>query len=145
MNADERFTPQQALREVGRVDGRVRDSSRGPGWMYLVTGVATMIYWPVMFLANGAASVVAAFAWIALTIAICSYWWRRKVYEQRLMRIRSRMTIAYVSASSVTFAVGAFVAPRHPTPTGWAVAIIALAVISGTPLLYAAWRLLTRR
>ncbi|GIH68696.1 hypothetical protein [Sphaerimonospora thailandensis] len=53
MNAEEELSPGQALREVSRVDGRVRDSSRGPGWMFLIVGVATMVYWPIMLLVDG--------------------------------------------------------------------------------------------
>ncbi|MFC0861327.1 hypothetical protein ACFHYQ_03355 [Sphaerimonospora cavernae] len=145
MNAEEGLSPDQALREVSRVDGRVRDSSRGPGWMFLIVGVATMVYWPVEFLTKGVGPAIAGVGWIILTIAACAYWFRLPVYEQRLMRINRQVSVVYVLACLVTFVVGAFVAPRHPTPVGWAVILVVLAVISGAIPLYGSWRLLLVR
>jgi hypothetical protein len=112
--------------------------------MFLILGVATALYWSVMFLGGGAAPLAAGACWVVLTIALCVYWYRRAVYEQRLMRINSQVTKGYVVLTLITFAVGVFVAPEEPTG-GWAIALVALALATGVPPVYGAWRLLGRR
>ncbi|MBP2702739.1 hypothetical protein JOL79_02850 [Microbispora sp. RL4-1S] len=144
MSGDDGLSPDQAVREIGRVDRRVGEASRGPGRMFLILGLATVVYWPAMFLGSGPMPLVAGGGWVVLTIATSVYWWRQDVYSHRLMKVNRQITVAYVAASLVTFAAGAFLMPERPT-TGWAALIVGLAVITGVPPLYAAWRLMRTR
>jgi hypothetical protein len=141
MNAEEPLSPDQAMSEVGRVNRRVRDSARGPGWMFVIMGIATIVYWPAMFLGHGPVPSIAGAGWIVMTIAVCVYWYRLEVFERRLMRINNQATAVYVITSLVTFLVGAFLLPDEPT-AGWAAFIILLSAVTGLTLLHAAWRLL---
>lgn len=144
MDAEEELSLNAAIKEIGRVDRRVRHSARGVGLMFLIVGVATMVYWPVMFLGTGPAQFVAAVFWVGLTIASCVYWYRIRVHDRRMKRIDRYATAAYVATMVGMFAFGSFALPSDPT-AGWAAVVVVLAVITGAPLVLAAWMLLAKR
>jgi hypothetical protein len=144
VNADERLSPDQALREIDPVDGHVRRSARGVALLFLIMGLCTMIYWPAMFLGTGWVPAVAGGAWIVLTIASCVYWARIRVHDRLVARVNGIVTAAYVVTTLIVFLFGTLVLP-HPLATGWIVALIAISVVAGLPLIYAAWWILAKR
>ncbi|WP_182886347.1 hypothetical protein [Microbispora sp. H10885] len=131
----DRFTPDEALREIGRVDRQVRRSARGPGRAYLLVGLATMVYWPVMFLGGGVWPLIGGLGWIALTVALCVYWARLRVHDRLLKRVRKPVEAAYVVTMPLPFVYGVWLMP--PTLTvGSTVVLLALSVLAGLPLVY---------
>ncbi|WP_405084250.1 hypothetical protein [Microbispora sp. NBC_01389] len=129
------FTPDEALREIGRMDRQVRRSARGPGRAYLIMGLATMVYWPVMFLGSGVWPSIGGLGWIAMTIALCAYWARLRFHDRLLQRIRGPVTVAYVVTMALPFVYGIWLMP-HPRTAGSAAVLLALSVLAGLPVLY---------
>ncbi|GII55083.1 hypothetical protein Pth03_34720 [Planotetraspora thailandica] len=144
MNADGRLSPDQALREIDRLDRHVRRSARGVALLFLIMGLCTMVYWPAMFLGTGWVPVAAGGAWIVLTVASCVYWARIRVHDRLVARINGLVTAAYVVSTMAVFLFGAFVLP-HPLAVGWIAALVVISVIAGLPLIYAAWWIRARR
>ncbi|MEU8174273.1 hypothetical protein AB0C14_15450 [Microbispora hainanensis] len=138
------FTPDEALQEIGRVDRRVRHSSRGPGRAYLLVGLATMVYWPAMFLGGRPLPFLAGVGWIVLTVALCVYWARLRVHNRLLKRINGPITAAYVVTMMVPFVVGVWLRPDRPT-AGWTAVLVAVSVLAGLPLVYGGLRLMRNR
>ncbi|MBX6385646.1 MAG: hypothetical protein IRZ07_22165 [Microbispora sp.] len=141
---DDHITPDEALREIGRVGERVRHSSRGPGWAYLFMGLATMVYWPAMSLGAQPLPLLAGAGWVVLTVALCMYWTRLRVHDRLLTRISRPVSAAYVVATTVPFVVGIWLLPDQPT-TGWTAALIAVSVLAGLPPVYGGLRLMRNR
>ncbi|GAA5086466.1 hypothetical protein HNP84_003524 [Thermocatellispora tengchongensis] len=136
------ITPDAALREIDRVSGSVRRSTRWAGRWLLVLGLGTIVYWLVMLLGPGSLAVVAAWAWIAFTIAGCVYVFRKNVYDRLTWRLQWPVTGAYVLAVVLTVLFANVMPEREPLPAGWVLAAVLAAVLCGTPPLYGAWRLL---
>lgn len=143
MNGD-RITPHEALQEIGRVGRQVRDSSRGPGRAYVIVGLATMVYWPAIFLAGHPVPLIAGLAWIVLTIALCVYWARLRVHDRLMKRINGRISAAYVVTMALPFVFGVWLLPERMT-AGWTAALLALSVLAGLPLVYGGLRVLRNR
>ncbi|MEZ0072249.1 hypothetical protein [Planotetraspora sp. GP83] len=140
MNAEE-LSPDQALQEIGRVDQRVRHSARGGGWMFLIMGVATVAYWPAMFLGRGLVPLAGGVGWVALTIALCVYCTRRRVHDRLFNRTSRSVTAAYAVTTFLVFVFGTFLMPERPSP-GWITTLVAISLIAGLPPMYAGWRIL---
>ncbi|MEV4459140.1 hypothetical protein [Microbispora sp. NPDC049633] len=138
------LTPDEALREIGRVDRRVRYSSRGPGRAYLLVGLATMVYWPAMFLGFHPLPLIAGIGWIVLTVALCVYMARLRVHDRLMKRINGPVSAAYVLTMMLPFVVGVWMLPDRPT-AGWTAALVALSVLAGLPLVYGGLRLMRNR
>lgn len=144
MNAGDGMSPDQALSEIDRVDRRVRHSSRGAGWYFVITGLATIAYWPAMFLGDDPVPDVAAVGWVVLTVVSTVYWVRRRVHNPLVRRLNGPITGAYVVTMLAAFAFCVFVMPERPAP-GWVAALVIVSVVAALPLLYAGWRVLTDR
>ncbi|GAA4582019.1 hypothetical protein GCM10023194_15280 [Planotetraspora phitsanulokensis] len=140
MNAEEGLSPGQALEEIDRVDQEVRRSARGVARLFLILGLCTMVYWPAVSLGRGLVAGLAGAGWIVLTIASCVYWSRMRVRDSYTMRINSRVSAMYVLATVVVFAFVALVLPDD-RGLGWIAALVALSVLAGSSLVYAAWRI----
>ncbi|GGO07139.1 hypothetical protein GCM10010116_14260 [Microbispora rosea subsp. aerata] len=138
------FTPDEALQEIERVGRRVRHSSRGPGRAYLFVGLATMVYWPAMFLGGHPLPLLAGAGWVVLTVALCLYFARLRVHDRLLRRISGPVSAAYVVAMTVPFVVGIWLRPDRPT-AGWAAMLVVLSVFAGLPLMYGGLRLMRNR
>ncbi|TQS29945.1 cytochrome d ubiquinol oxidase subunit II [Microbispora sp. KK1-11] len=143
MSGDD-FTPDEALQEIGRVGRRVRSSSRGPGRAYLFVGLATMVYWPVIFLGGHPLPLLAGLGWIVLTVALCVYWARLRVHDRLMKRINGPVSAAYVVTMTLTFVVGVWLRPDRPT-AGWTAALVALSVLAGLPLVFGGLRVVRNR
>ncbi|KAA9375728.1 hypothetical protein F5972_26405 [Microbispora cellulosiformans] len=131
------FTPDEALREIGRMDRQVRRSTRGPGRAYLLVGLATMVYWPVMLLGGGVWPLIGGLGWVVLTITLCVYWARLRVHDRLLQRVRKPVEAAYVVTMALPFVYDVWLMPPRPT-AGSTVALLALSVLAGLPLVYGA-------
>ncbi|MEV4324368.1 hypothetical protein AB0J37_19225 [Microbispora rosea] len=138
------FTPDEALQEIGRVGQRVGSSSRGPGRAYLFVGLATMVYWPAMFLGGYPLPLLAGAGWIVLAVALCVYWARLRVHNRLLKKINGPVSAAYVVTMMVPFVVGVWLRPDRPT-AGWTAVLVALSVLAGLPLVYGGLRLMRNR
>ncbi|MEU7692402.1 hypothetical protein OHB01_21760 [Microbispora hainanensis] len=123
------------------MDRQVRHSSRGPGRAYLLVGLATMLYWPAMFLGGRPLPMLAGVGWIILTVALCVYWARLRVHNRLLKQINRPISAAYVVTMMVPFVVGMCLRPDRPD-TGWTVVLVALSVLAGLPLVYGGLRLM---
>ncbi|WP_169944145.1 hypothetical protein [Microbispora sp. H11081] len=141
---EERLTPDEALQEIGRVDQRVRRSSRGPGRAYLFVGLATMVYWPAMFLGFPPVPMIAGIGWIVLTIALCAYMARLQVHDRLMKWINGPISAAYVLTMTLPFVVGVLLLPDEPTG-GWTAVVVGLSVLAGLPLVYGGLRLMRNR
>ncbi|GAA4208722.1 hypothetical protein [Microbispora amethystogenes] len=137
----DRFTPDEALQEIGRMDRQVRRSARGPGRAYLLVGLATMVYWPVMFLGGGVWPLVGALGWVVLTITLCVYWAALRVHDRLLKRVRKPVEAAYVVTMALPFVYGVWLMPSTLT-VGSAAVLLALSVLAGLPLVYGAFLLM---
>ncbi|GIH60041.1 hypothetical protein [Microbispora siamensis] len=138
------FTPDEALQEIGRVGRRVRHSSRGPGRAYLFVGLATMVYWPAIFLGGHPLPLIAGLGWVVLTVALCVYWARLRVHDRLMKRINGPVSVAYVMTMAVPFVVGVWLLPDRPA-AGWTAAFAALSVLAGLPLVYGGLRVMRNR
>ncbi|GII33220.1 hypothetical protein [Planotetraspora mira] len=144
MNAEERLSPVQALREIDRVDRHVRRSAQGAGRLFLIMGLCTMVYWPAVSLGRGVVAGLAGAGWIVLTIASCVYWSRMRVRDRYVMWINGRVTVAYVLTTLLVFVFVEVILPDDRGP-GWIAALVAVSVFAGSPLVYAAWRISEKR
>jgi hypothetical protein len=144
MNAEQRLSPDQALREIDRVDQQVRKSAHGVGRLFLIMGLFSMVYWPAMSLGRGVLAGLAGAGCLVLTAASCVYWARMRVHDRYVMWINGRVTVVFVATTLVTFAFVSFVLPDDPGP-GWIAAVVVVSVLAGSPLVYAARRIREKR
>jgi hypothetical protein len=130
------LSAREALSEIDRVDRQVRRSVRGVGWMFLIIGIATVPYWIVMLLGPESVFVIAAPAWVLLTVGTTVYWHRLRVHERRMKRINRWTTVAYVAATLLVCGVG--LSLRFTDNIGpWAPLVVGLSVLAGAPPLAA--------
>jgi hypothetical protein len=144
MNAEEGLSPDQALREIDRVDRHVRRSARGVAHLFLILGLCSMVYWPAVALGRGVIAGLAGAGWVVLTIASCVYWARMRVRDRYVMLINGRVSVAYILTTLLAYAFVAVVLPDARGP-GWIAALVAVSVLAGAPLVYAAWRIREER
>lgn len=138
------LTPEDALRRIGEVGRRTRRPARVVGLLYAVIGLGSIVYWPVMFLGPAWSRLIAGVAWILLTVLFVAYLGGMRVQDPEVTWAnapKSPVTIAYVVLVAVVFVFGVFLLP-DPPGAGWSAALIALAVCTSVPPLYAAWRVL---
>ncbi|WP_203882692.1 hypothetical protein [Planotetraspora kaengkrachanensis] len=141
---EEELSPGQALDEIDRVDRQVRRSARAVARLFLILGLCSMVYWPAVSLGRGLVAGLAGAGWIVLTIASCVYWSRMRVHDRYTMWINSRASAAYVLATLVVFVFVTVFLPDDRGP-GWIAVLVAVSVLVGSPLVYAAWRIRGRR
>ncbi|MFI6508264.1 hypothetical protein ACIBCT_11715 [Streptosporangium sp. NPDC050855] len=140
----EELTPQEALRRIGEVDRRARRPARVAGLIYLIVGLATIVYWPVMNFGPAWSQLTVGLLWLVLTVASTWYLGRMSVEDREVTwagRPTGPVTVTYLGAVAVVFLVGLFLVPDDPG-TGWKVALVVLAACASLPPLYAAWRVL---
>ncbi|MFC7386696.1 hypothetical protein [Sphaerisporangium rhizosphaerae] len=128
----------EALAQIGRVRRSVGRSAAAMGWLYLVWGVAALLYWPAMFFASSPIPRIAGIAWLAMTALSFVYAYSLGVYGHS--RLHSRVALVWVAVMVGVALFGYYVMPERPS--GWWVAAgLAAAVAAAVPVLYAAWRL----
>ncbi|MFC4534039.1 hypothetical protein [Sphaerisporangium dianthi] len=126
-----------ALAEIGRMRKSVGRSAASTGWLYLVWGVATLLYWPAMFFGSSPIPRVAGYAWMVMTLLTFLGAYRIGVYDRA--RMHWRVALVWVAAM-VGVALFGYAMPEDPT--GWWVAGGLVApVVAALPMLYATWRL----
>ncbi len=138
------LTPQDALRRIDDVDRRTRRPVRVAGWMFAFVGVATPVYWLIMFFGTSPATTVAGVAWVVMTAVVVTYVWQLRVRDLELTWVNrnlSPVTIAYVVLVLATFLAGLFLLGDDPGPVPTAI-VVTLAIAAGIPPIYGAWRIL---
>ncbi|MGC5012723.1 hypothetical protein ACLQ2R_18325 [Streptosporangium sp. DT93] len=138
------LTPREALRRIGEIDRRARRPARVAGLIYLVVGLATIVYWPVMNFGPAWSRPAAGLMWLVLTVASTWYLGTMGVEDREVTwagRGTGPITLTYVGAVAVVFLVGLFLVPDDPG-NGWKAALVVLAVCASLPPFYAAWRVL---
>ncbi|MFC7644590.1 hypothetical protein ACFQX6_30760 [Streptosporangium lutulentum] len=138
------FKPTEALRRIDEIDRRARRPARTAGWIFVIVGLGTTLYWLTMSFGPMWAQVTAGVGWVALTVASTFYLGAMKVQDREVAWVNnptSPVSIAYVVSVLVTFVFGMFLRPEDPSGA-WITALIALAVLSGLPALYGGWRIL---
>jgi hypothetical protein len=142
-DAEDVLTPREALSEIGRVGGRVRGEGRWASRLFLVFGVGTLVYWPVMHLVEGdlvpsAAGTAAGAAWFVLTAWGLWYTFKQPVYGRAVRRQEVPVTIAYLAGVVGNLVLWDVLAPER----GAAAVLVALglALAASAPCFYGAWR-----
>ncbi len=138
------LNPKDALQRIDEVDRRVRRPIRVAGWMFAFVGVATPIYWLLMFFGSFPLTAVAGVGWVTMTAVFVTYVWRLRVRDPELSWVNgnlSPVTIAYVVLSLATFLAGTVLLGSEPGPIATTIVIV-LALTAGIPPLYGAWRIL---
>ncbi|GGL06603.1 hypothetical protein Sme01_66890 [Sphaerisporangium melleum] len=136
--SDTGLSPDAAYAEIVRIRRSVGRSAAQIGWIYLLWGIASLLYWPAMFFAPSPVPRVAMVAWLAMTALSVVYAYRQRVYEHS--GLQGRVSLAWVAVMAGVALFGLYVLPDDPS--GWWVAAgLALAVVSALPVLYAAWRI----
>lgn len=142
MSANEKMTADDALREIGRVSDTVQRSSRWGGKWFLVMGIASAVYWTAMLFGPDSIRHVAVWGWIAFTVASCVYVFRQGVYNRLLCRLQYPIAGMYLLTMTGAMLFGMLLLPESDLGPGWIAAGLGVALLSGAPLLYGAWRLL---
>ncbi|MEU8201646.1 hypothetical protein [Streptosporangium sp. NPDC049046] len=138
------LTPEDALRQIDEVGRRTRRPARLAGLLYVIVGVGTIVYWPVMFLGPGWSRNTAAAAWLVLTVLFVGYLGGMRVQDPEVAwanKATGPVTISYVALVLFVFVFGAFLRPDDPGVV-WSAALIALSICASVPIFYAAWRVL---
>ncbi|MEU4829156.1 hypothetical protein [Streptosporangium sp. NPDC023615] len=138
------LTPQEALRRIGEIDRRARRPARVAGLMYVVIGLATIVYWPVMNFGPSWSQLTVGLTWLALTVVATWYLGNMSVEDREVTwanRSTGPITVTYLGAVTVVFLVGLFLVPDDPG-NGWKATLIVLAIGASLPPFYAAWRVL---
>lgn len=138
------MTPEDALRRIDEVGRRTRRPARLAGLLYVIVGLGTIVYWPVMFLGPIWSRNLAAAAWLVLTVLFVGYLGGMRIQDPEVTwanKATGPVTISYCALSVSVFVFGAFLRPDDPGGV-WRAALIALAVCASVPPLYAAWRVL---
>ncbi|MFC4057451.1 hypothetical protein ACFOWE_04055 [Planomonospora corallina] len=141
---EEKFTPEEALRRIGAVDRRVRRSVGTAGLVYLLSGGATIVYWTAILLGPRWLQLSAAILWGALVGMFARYHGRLGVRDRAIAwatRAGGVVHLAYLGMTTATLLVAVFLRPGE-SGGGWTALAVALAVVTGLPLLYAGGRIL---
>ncbi|MET8047112.1 hypothetical protein ABZU75_05880 [Streptosporangium sp. NPDC005286] len=138
------LTPEEALRQIGEVDRRTRRPARVVGLLYAILGLATIAYWPIMYLGPGWSRAVVGVAWVALTVVFAWYLGRMGIQDREVTwanKSTGPVTVTYLVAFLAVFVFGTFFRPDDPGP-GWIATLVTLTVCASVPPFYAAWRVL---
>ncbi|MFI6452952.1 hypothetical protein ACIBF6_15485 [Streptosporangium amethystogenes] len=138
------LTPEEALRRIGEVDRRTRRPARVAGLLYALLGLATIAYWPIMYLGPAWSQAMAGVAWAALTVMFARHLGRMGIEDREVTwanRFTGPVTVTYLVAVLALFVFGAFFRPDDPDG-GWIATLVTLAACASVPPLYAAWRVL---
>ncbi|GII79030.1 hypothetical protein Sru01_40120 [Sphaerisporangium rufum] len=141
---DHDLSADQALREIGRMRREVRRSENWAGRLFLVAGLAVILYWTAMFLLPDPAPAIAAVLWVALTGASFVYAVRQGVQGAEYRRLEWPVTFAWLATMVGAVLFGGFLLPDEPAGW-WVAAALAVALCTAVPPLWAAWWLLRRK
>ncbi|WP_214415186.1 hypothetical protein [Sphaerisporangium fuscum] len=139
MNAGEHLSVADALEEIGRMNRTVGRKARSSGWVFLLWGILSALYWSAMFFGSEVVIDVAVAVWVGWTALTFVHAFRQGV--QGLGHMRTQCRVAFVWL--VVFAGAAFFNQAlPPEPSGWWIpAGLAVAVATALPMLYAAGKL----
>jgi hypothetical protein len=85
---NDKLTAEEALWEIGQVSRSMQRAGRWVVRWLLVLGVSSTIYWLAMFFGSGLVQILAAVAWVLLTIGSCVYVFSQRVHTRRMQRLQ---------------------------------------------------------
>jgi hypothetical protein len=132
--------PSDALRHIDQTDDKVRRSGRWAGRWFLIAGIFSVCYWGAMLLGPDLARTFAGLAVAVFTVGSFVYVFRQRVYTPLTWRLQWPVTMAFVGTTLLATVYG-FVLPDEPG-AGWVALTVLVAIVSGAPLIWGAWRLL---
>ncbi|MBG0813005.1 hypothetical protein [Planomonospora sp. ID82291] len=139
-----KFTPEEALQQIGAVDRRVRRSVETAGLVYLLAGTVTTVYWTTILLGPRWLQISAAILASVLVGTFARYHEKLGVRDRAIVRASrtgGAVHLAYGAMTVATLIAAFFLRPGDPGG-GWTALAVTLAVATGLPLLYAGGRIL---
>ncbi|WP_139219626.1 hypothetical protein [Actinopolyspora alba] len=130
--------PDEALGRAGRMSELARDGSRWFGYMLILLGLVTTVFFAGQALAQG--WIAAAFAWLYAACIAGLFWYvnRQRVVSRETPRITRAVTIAYAALVILTSVITSTWLDDEPL---WQ---CLLALLPALPCWSAAWWVLRR-